>query len=102
MWFASCQVRRLERHCHRYDECTANVLIDDAALAHSLAHVDISRPNEVLGKSGPYFYADVTDRSNLERLVVDHDISWVVHNSGILSAKYASLARESSPASLCV
>lgn len=34
----------------------------------------------------PFYYADVLDINNLEEIIVNHDIQWVVHNASILSA----------------
>jgi len=35
---------------------------------------------------GPFAYANVLEEKQLERLVVEHQIDWVVHNSSMLSA----------------
>lgn len=34
----------------------------------------------------PYCYCDVTDISDIERVVVEHNIEWVIHNACVLSA----------------
>ena len=36
--------------------------------------------------SGPYVYADVLDGQNLNSIVVNHNIDWIVHFSALLSA----------------
>lgn len=48
---------------------------------------DIFRPSAALSVAGPFYYANVTDFSVLEKLIVEHHIDWIVHNSGILSAR---------------
>ena len=35
---------------------------------------------------GPFAYANVLEEKQLERLVVEHQIDWVIHNSSMLSA----------------
>ncbi|ORX93991.1 L-threonine dehydrogenase [Basidiobolus meristosporus CBS 931.73] len=47
---------------------------------------DIRKPNEQNLGAGPYVHADVLNYQQLESLVVDFDIDWVVHLSAILSA----------------
>ena len=36
---------------------------------------------------GPYFYANVLDKVGIEKLVVENNITWLIHNTSILSAK---------------
>ncbi len=46
---------------------------------------DIKKPNNY-EEIEPFYYVDVLDYNNLERIVIEHDIQWVVHNAAILSA----------------
>ena len=39
---------------------------------------DVRKPNNPEAYAGPFKYADVRDYNGLERLVVEHDIDWVV------------------------
>ena len=36
--------------------------------------------------SGPFIYADILDYKNLQSIVVDYNIDWIVHFSALLSA----------------
>jgi threonine 3-dehydrogenase len=47
---------------------------------------DVRKPEEKYFAQGPFEYADVCNYASLERLIVEHRISWLVHNSSILSA----------------
>jgi len=48
---------------------------------------DIRRlPKEISIDLKPYVYADVCSHETLDRLVVEYEIDWVIHNSSILSA----------------
>jgi UDP-glucose 4-epimerase len=44
---------------------------------------DIVKPRSDLT---PFSYGNVLDEKQLDQLVVENDISWVVHNSSMLSA----------------
>lgn len=46
---------------------------------------DIRKPGEGVLSEGPYHYLDVLDARSIERLCVEHNIDWVVHNSAIMS-----------------
>lgn len=46
---------------------------------------DIVKPREEWDK-GPFAYANVLEEKQVERLVVEHRIDWLVHNSSMLSA----------------
>jgi len=48
---------------------------------------DIRRPSKEFVGQGPYKYLDVTDFKQVVNVCVSEDIDWVVHLSGILSAK---------------
>ncbi|XP_046887356.1 L-threonine 3-dehydrogenase, mitochondrial-like, partial [Hypomesus transpacificus] len=53
-------------------------------------------PNEVY-HSGPFIYSDILDCKNLREIVVNNNISWLVHYSAVLSAvgeDNVSLARQ--------
>ena len=41
---------------------------------------------ELFGE-GPYHFADALDTHSMEKLIVENNINWMIHNSGILSAK---------------
>lgn len=45
----------------------------------------VKAPRQVL-ESGPFIYADILDYKNLQSIVVDYNIDWVVHFSALLSA----------------
>jgi len=47
---------------------------------------DVRKPNNPEAYAGPFKYADVRDYKGLERLVVEHDIDWVVNFAALLSA----------------
>ncbi|XP_064624964.1 L-threonine 3-dehydrogenase, mitochondrial-like [Lineus longissimus] len=47
---------------------------------------DIIKPTKQILESGPYLYADILDFKNLQEIVVNHRIDWVVHFSALLSA----------------
>lgn len=40
----------------------------------------------VQDRKGPYFFCNILDKENLERLVVENDVDWIIHNASILSA----------------
>eukprot|EP00656_Telonema_subtile_P018219 TRINITY_DN19820_c0_g1_i2.p1 TRINITY_DN19820_c0_g1~~TRINITY_DN19820_c0_g1_i2.p1 ORF type:complete len:396 (-),score=83.11 TRINITY_DN19820_c0_g1_i2:66-1253(-) len=47
---------------------------------------DVRRPPREFDISGPYAFVDVTDIDDIQRVVVEHNATWVVHNASILSA----------------
>jgi len=47
---------------------------------------DIRKPVPHLVGESPYLYADVMDYNLLERIIVEHNIDWVIHFSALLSA----------------
>jgi len=47
---------------------------------------DIQQISESDRELGPYVYLDVLDKAALQKIVVDYDIDWIVHNASILSA----------------
>ncbi|XP_074602180.1 L-threonine dehydrogenase [Brevipalpus obovatus] len=53
---------------------TENVIMSDI----------IKAPDECL--KGPYMFADILDNQNLQQIVVNHRIDWLVHFSALLSA----------------
>lgn len=56
--------------------------------AWNVIGTDVIQPSrkEVFG-AGPFAYGNVLEYRAMEKLVVEHDINWVIHNSSILSAK---------------
>jgi len=49
---------------------------------------DVRKPNNPEAYAGPFKYADVRDYKGLERLVVEHDIDWVVSSISYLAQVY--------------
>jgi len=47
---------------------------------------DIRKPEDGLVGKSPFFYADVLDRTLLEKIVVENRIDWIIHFSALLSA----------------
>ena len=47
---------------------------------------DIRKPEPGSLGHGPFVYADVLKPDHLERIIVEHDINWIVHFSALLSA----------------
>ena len=47
---------------------------------------DIRQVADEVREAGPYVYLDVLDKQEFRRIVVEHDIDWIVHNASILSA----------------
>lgn len=47
---------------------------------------DIIKPTKQVLESGPYIFADILDFKGLQRIVVDHQIDWLIHFSALLSA----------------
>ncbi|ELT88987.1 hypothetical protein CAPTEDRAFT_1836 [Capitella teleta] len=47
---------------------------------------DIIKPNKEIVDNGPYIYADILDFKNLQELIVNHRIDWMIHFSALLSA----------------
>lgn len=45
----------------------------------------VKAPRPIL-ESGPFIYADILDYKNLQSIVVDYSIDWIVHFSALLSA----------------
>ncbi|XP_065062066.1 L-threonine 3-dehydrogenase, mitochondrial-like [Rhopilema esculentum] len=45
----------------------------------------VKAPRNIL-ESGPFIYADILDYKNLQSIVVDYSIDWIVHFSALLSA----------------
>ena len=45
----------------------------------------IKAPKEIL-QSGPFIYADILDFKNLQEIVVNHRIDWLIHFSALLSS----------------
>ncbi|MGH0188112.1 UNVERIFIED_CONTAM: hypothetical protein FKN15_028006 [Acipenser sinensis] len=69
---------------------------------------DIKKPSDEVYNSGPFIYADVLDYKNLQELVINNRITWLVHYSALLSAigeANVALARRvniTGEASLCL
>lgn len=47
---------------------------------------DVRKPNNPEAMNGPFKYVDVTDYKNIERVVVEENIDWVVNFAALLSA----------------
>ncbi|XP_002735491.2 L-threonine 3-dehydrogenase, mitochondrial-like [Saccoglossus kowalevskii] len=47
---------------------------------------DIIKPPKHILDSGPYIFADVLEFKNLQEIVVNYDIDWIIHFSALLSA----------------
>ncbi|TNN48389.1 L-threonine 3-dehydrogenase, mitochondrial [Liparis tanakae] len=47
---------------------------------------DIRKPPNHVDRSGPFIFSDVLDSKNLREIVVNNNISWLVHYSAVLSA----------------
>ncbi|XP_022092315.1 L-threonine 3-dehydrogenase, mitochondrial-like [Acanthaster planci] len=47
---------------------------------------DIIKPPKHILQSGPYYFADVLDFKNVQELIVNERIDWLVHFSALLSA----------------
>jgi threonine 3-dehydrogenase len=47
---------------------------------------DIVKPSKKTMEEGPYMFADVLDFKNLQEIVVNKQIDWIVHFSALLSA----------------
>src|SRR5438105_2190448 len=47
---------------------------------------DIIRPPKEIAQSGPYIYADILDFKNLQEIIVNNQVDWLVHFSALLSA----------------
>eukprot|EP01104_Vermistella_antarctica_P011726 TRINITY_DN3310_c0_g1_i1.p1 TRINITY_DN3310_c0_g1~~TRINITY_DN3310_c0_g1_i1.p1 ORF type:complete len:393 (+),score=76.47 TRINITY_DN3310_c0_g1_i1:421-1599(+) len=52
----------------------------------SIVTSDVRRPTPAFRESGPFVFADVLDKRSIARLVVEHDIDWIVHFASLLSA----------------
>ncbi|XP_023117286.2 L-threonine 3-dehydrogenase, mitochondrial-like [Amphiprion ocellaris] len=47
---------------------------------------DIRKPPSHIYHSGPFIFSDILDSKNLRELIVNNNISWLVHYSAVLSA----------------
>uniref|UniRef100_A0A8C4ZL07 NAD-dependent epimerase/dehydratase domain-containing protein n=1 Tax=Gadus morhua TaxID=8049 RepID=A0A8C4ZL07_GADMO len=47
---------------------------------------DIKKPPDNVYHSGPFIYSDVLNHKNLREIVVNNNVSWLVHYSAVLSA----------------
>ncbi len=47
---------------------------------------DIVKPSEEIIKRGPFKFADILDFKNLQQIVVNERVDWVIHLSALLSA----------------
>lgn len=68
-------------------------------------------PEDHIKAAGPFAFGDVLNAGSIERLVVEHGITWLVHNSSILrfasrsngavrfSSLHAALPASATPAS---
>ncbi|XP_040032667.2 L-threonine 3-dehydrogenase, mitochondrial [Gasterosteus aculeatus] len=58
---------------------------------------DIRKPPSHVDHNGPFIFSDILDYKNLREIVVNNNISWLVHYSAVLSAvgeNNVALARE--------
>ncbi|KAF7214900.1 L-threonine 3-dehydrogenase, mitochondrial isoform X1 [Nothobranchius furzeri] len=58
---------------------------------------DIRKPPDHVYNSGPFIFSDILDFKNLREIVVNNNISWLVHYSAVLSAvgeRNVTLAKE--------
>jgi threonine 3-dehydrogenase len=53
--------------------------------AENVIVTDINKATESVRNAGPFFHCDALDRSRMEQLVVDHDVTWMIHLSAIMS-----------------
>ncbi|XP_035215560.1 L-threonine 3-dehydrogenase, mitochondrial-like isoform X2 [Stegodyphus dumicola] len=54
--------------------------------AENVIMSDIVRAPEDILNSGPYIYADILDFKNLQELIVNYRVDWLIHFSALLSA----------------
>lgn len=47
---------------------------------------DILKAPQHIQESGPFIYADILDFKNLQEIVVNHRIDWLIHFSALLSS----------------
>ena len=47
---------------------------------------DITKPPQKTLQNGPFVYADILDFKNLQEIIVNKQIDWLVHFSALLSA----------------
>lgn len=47
---------------------------------------DIIKPTDENLANGPFIFADILDFKNLQKIVVDYRIDWLIHFSALLSA----------------
>ena len=47
---------------------------------------DVRKPEAGLVGNSPFFYANVLDKTLLEKIIVENNIDWVIHFSALLSA----------------
>ncbi len=53
--------------------------------AENVIASDIRKPHGDLKTSGPFMYCDVLNRAQMESIIVENDITWIVHLSAIMS-----------------
>jgi threonine 3-dehydrogenase len=54
--------------------------------AENVVASDVRKASGPVGDGGPFAYLDILNMADLERLVVEHKIDWLIHNASILSA----------------
>ncbi len=52
----------------------------------SVILTDIVKPNNETVANGPYMFADILDFKNLQEIVVNNQVDWIIHFSALLSA----------------
>lgn len=53
--------------------------------AESVIVTDINKAPDSVRNAGPFFHCDSLDSGRLEQLVVDHNVTWLLHLSAIMS-----------------
>ncbi|KAJ3020132.1 UNVERIFIED_CONTAM: hypothetical protein HDU68_010333, partial [Siphonaria sp. JEL0065] len=54
--------------------------------AENVIASDIRKPTAEVKKQGPYVFADVLNYQQMETIVVDNDVNWIINLSALLSA----------------
>jgi threonine 3-dehydrogenase len=54
--------------------------------AENVVASDVRKATGPVGDGGPFAYLDILNMADLERLVVEHKVDWLIHNASILSA----------------
>lgn len=71
--------------CH-FDFAYLRDLLRSLFGAQNVILSDIIKPPDHLRKEGPFKYADILDLKNLQNIVINEQINWVIHFGALLSA----------------